>query len=193
MMRYLRPIVVATVGLWLIVGLAYPLVMTGVSQIIFPRQANGSVVTVNGRVVGSEHVGQYFNQKAYFWGRPSATNPPDNPLGVGASNLGPTNPKLIGQIRVQIQRLRAADPGLKTSQIPISLVESSGSGIDPDITVDSALIQVARVHRATGISEPRLRDMIHQATKVPLLGFIGVRRVNVLALNLAVYRHLYQR
>lgn len=188
-MRYLRPILVVTVGLWLIVGLAYPLAMTGVSQIFFRHQADASPITVKGKVVASANVGQYFHQPGYFWGRPSATVPPDNPLASGPSNLGPTNPQLLKQIKAQIHRLKQADPGLKTSQIPISLVETSGSGLDPDITPSSALIQIPRIARATGLSVLTLRHLVQ--SHIQPAGLFGVREVNVVLLNIALYQRVH--
>lgn len=190
-MRYLRPLIIATVGLWLIVGLGYPLVVTGVSQIFFRHQADGSPVTVNGRVVAAANVGQSFTQKDFFWARPSATTPPYNPVASAPSNLGPTNPVLLRQIKGQIALLKRANPGLKTSQIPISLVESSGSGLDPDITPASALLQVPRVARATGLSPTEVARLVKAHTQPA--GLFGVARVNVVLLNVALYEHITQK
>jgi K+-transporting ATPase ATPase C chain len=188
-LRYLRPILVVTVGLWLIVGLAYPLAMTGVSQLFFRHQADASPIALKGRIVASANVGQYFNQPGYFWGRPSATVPPDNPLDSGPSNLGPTSPQLLTQIKAQIRRLEHADPGLRTSQIPISLVETSGSGLDPDITPSSALIQIPRIARVTGLSASSLRRLVER--HIQPAGWFGVREVNVVLLNIALYERVH--
>ncbi|WP_020373866.1 potassium-transporting ATPase subunit KdpC [Sulfobacillus thermosulfidooxidans] len=190
-MKWLRPIVGVTLGTWLLVGLGYPLVMTGISQILFPYQANGSQIRVNGQVVASQHVGQYFNQPQYFWGRPSATTPPYNPEASGPSNLGPTNKLLLEHVKARIKALQESIPGLKVSQIPISLVESSGSGLDPDITVQSALIQIPRVAKATGLSEGFLTRLVDQHVLGPQFGIFGKDRVNVVELNLAVYEALH--
>jgi len=185
-MKIIRPIIGVTVGLWLIVGLAFPLAMTGISQIIFPWQANGSKVTLHGHVVASAHIGQNFTKADEFWGRPSATVPPYNPLDSGPSNLGPTNNLLIEHIHSRIERLIRLDPGLSVHQIPASLVESSGSGLDPDITVQGALIQIPRVAAATGISQVVLTRLVDSQIKRPLFGIIGEERINVFDLNLAL-------
>ncbi len=164
--------------------------MTGVSQIFFRHQANASPVTAKGQVVASQNIGQYFNQPGYFWGRPSATVPPDNPMASGPSNLGPTNPQLLTQIKRQIHRLKKADPGLKNSEIPISLVETSGSGLDPDITPKAAMIQIPRVARATGLSTTVLRQLVQ--SHIQPAGVFGVREVNVVLLNIALYQRLHR-
>lgn len=185
-MKILRPIIGVTVGLWLLVGLIYPLAMTGISQLAFPWQAQGSVVRSHGKEVASLHIGQNFTKNDEFWGRPSATTPPYTPLASGGSNLGPTNKLLIAHIEGRIHHLIQADPGLKTSEIPASMVESSGSSLDPDITVQGALIQVPRIAKATGIPESVLRHLIQTHTLHPVLGVIGETRVNVVELNLAL-------
>lgn len=185
-MKILRPIIGVTIGLWLLVGLIFPLAMTGISQITFPWQANGSVVRSDGRAVAALHIGQNFTKNDQFWGRPSATTPPYNPLDSGPSNLGPTNKLLIEHIKTRIHHLLVNDPGLTVQQIPASMVESSGSGLDPDITVQGALIQVPRVAHATGLSESVLDRLIKRQTLHPLVGVIGVTRINVVELNLAL-------
>ncbi len=190
-MKWLRPIIVVTVMTWLLVGLAYPLGMTGISQLIFPYQANGSPVKLHGVVVASRHIGQYFNQNQYFWGRPSATVPPYNAEASGASNLGPTNRLLITHIASRIRHLEITTPGLRAKQIPASLVESSASGLDPDITVQSALIQIPRVAKATGISTAVIRTLVKEHELPKQFGLIGRRRVNVVLLNLSVYRLMH--
>ncbi len=194
-MKYLKPLIGVTVFLWLLLGLAYPLVMTGISQLAFPYQANGSQVKLNGRVVASAIVGQYFNQKGYFWGRPSDTvnattlkPQPYNAANSGSSNYGPTNRALINTIKARIAHLEKTNPGLKVSQIPPDLVEGSASGLDPNISVQAAVIQIPRVARATGLSHSYLRTLVSQATSGPQWGLFGRRLVNVTALNIDVYK-----
>ncbi|HBQ94794.1 MAG: potassium-transporting ATPase subunit KdpC [Firmicutes bacterium] len=190
-MKWLRSILGVTLGTWLLVGLGYPLVMTGISQVLFPYQANGSPVKLGNRIVASLHVGQYYHQPQYFWGRPSATTPPYNPYASTPSNLGPTNKLLLEHVKSRIKTLQRSIPGLRVSQIPISLVESSGSGLDPDISVQSALIQIPRVSRATGLSRGFLTRLIDQHVSGPQFGVIGRSRINVMELNLAVYKALH--
>jgi K+-transporting ATPase ATPase C chain len=198
-MRFLKPALLVTIGLWLLLGLAFPLVMTGVSQVLFPHQANDSPVALGGRIVGVANIGQNFApDRQYFWGRPSDTvNPatgrvdPYNPMGSGASNLGPTNRLLVAHIEARIRHLLRTTPGLTVHAIPLSLVESSGSGLDPDISVDAALIQIPRVARATGLSARRLQAMVAASTQGPQWGLFGDRVVDVLALNLRVYTALH--
>ncbi len=190
-MKVLRAVIGVSVGLWVLVGLAYPLAMTGISQVIFPYQANGSQVKLNGKVVASAHVGQYFDQSQYFWGRPSATSPPYNPEASSPSNLGPTNKLLIQHIKARVALLLKTTPGLKVNQIPASMVESSGSGLDPDITVQSALIQIPRITKATGIQSATLRRIVTQHIVRPQLGIFGRSHVNVVDLNLAVFKLLH--
>ncbi len=194
-MKYLKPLAGVTLFLWLLLGLAYPLAMTGLSQAIFPYQANGSPVTLQGTVVAAAHVGQYFNEKGYFWGRPSDTvstttgkSQPYNAYNSAPSNLGPTNQTLVATIKARIAYLKKTNPGLKTRQIPPDLVEGSGSGLDPNISVQAALIQIPRVSRATGLSQRFLRTLVQQATSGPQWGLFGRSLVNVVQLNLAVYR-----
>jgi K+-transporting ATPase ATPase C chain len=192
-MKWLRPIIVVTVSTWLLVGLAYPLVMTGVSQVLFPYQANGSPVKLHGVVVASRHIGQYFNQGQYFWSRPSATKPPYNAEASGASNLGPTNQRLLTDITARMHYLLESDPGLRVQQIPASLVESSASGLDPDITFQSALIQIPRVVKATGLSQDSIAALVKENVLAPQFGVIGRRRINVVQLNLAIYKLLHRK
>lgn len=198
--RLIKPAVLVTAGLWLLLGLLYPLAMTAVSQVVFPYQANGSLVTERGQVIGAAHVGQNFwGTRDYFWGRPSATvslttGKPDpyNAENSAPGNLGPTNKLLVEQIKTSVQQLLQATPGLSIHQIPVSLVESSGSGLDPDITVQSALIQIPRVAKNTGLSPAYLRSLIRLSTRNPEWGLFGEERVNVLALNELVYRSLHK-
>lgn len=194
-MKYLKPIVGVTVALWLLLGVAYPLAMTGLSQLVFPHQANGSIIKLNGQVVASAIVGQYFNQPQYFWGRPSDTvnastgkPQPYNGANSAASNLAPTSRALFQTIKARIAALEKANPGLTARQIRPDLVEGSGSGLDPDISVQGAVIQIPRVAKATGLTRPYLRTLVSQATSGPQWGLFGTRVVNVTELNIALYR-----
>ena len=197
-MRLMRPVLGVTFGLWLLLGLAYPLVMTGISQIIFPWQAQGSQVYLNGHVVASRHVGQYFSTPQYFWGRPSDTisvstakPKPYNAFASAPSNLGPTNKTLITTIQSRIHHLLATTPGLTVGQIPASLVEGSGSGLDPNISPQGALIQISRVAKQTGLSSSYLKQLVNQSIEAPQFGMFGRARVNVMLLNLSVYKALH--
>ncbi len=170
----------------LLTGLVYPLIVTGIAQLVFPHQANGSLITHNGQVVGSELIGQPFDDVKYFWGRPSATSPfPYNAASSSGSNLGPSNPALIDLIKTRIADLKAADP-MNTQPIPVDLVTASGSGLDPNISVAAALYQVPRIARVRGMSEAAITALVDQYTTGRFLGFIGEPRVNVLELNLAL-------
>ncbi len=160
--------------------------VTGVAQAVFPVQANGSLIGQNGQVVGSSLIGQPFNAPQYFWGRLSATSPyPDNAAASSGSNLGPTNPALIQEVQTRIDALHKADPG-NTQSIPVDLVTSSGSGQDPDISIDAALYQVPRVAAARHLDPAVLRQFISMYTQPRFLGLLGEPRVNVLQLNLAL-------
>jgi K+-transporting ATPase ATPase C chain len=186
MLKQLKPAVVSFLLLTVITGMLYPLVITGVAQIIFPRQANGSLIVMNGQAIGSELIGQTFDDPKYFWGRPSATSPfPYNAAASGGSNLGPTNPALTDAVQARSQALKAADPG-NTQPITVDLVTASGSGLDPDISPAAALYQVPRVARLRGLSEDQVRTLVMQHIEGRLLGFLGDPRVNVLKLNLAL-------
>ncbi|MDD2747885.1 MAG: potassium-transporting ATPase subunit KdpC [Acidithiobacillus ferrooxidans] len=168
-------------------GLIYPLAMTGIGQVVFPHQANGSLIRQRGRVVGSSLVGQYFREPQYFWGRPSATSPvPYNGAGSSASNLGPNNPVLAQHVAARIKTLKAADPAEK-GPVPVDLVTSSASGLDPDISIAAALYQVPRIAQTGGIRIVTLHQLIRENTTEPLLGFIGEPVVNVVKLNLALH------
>jgi K+-transporting ATPase ATPase C chain len=167
-------------------GLLYPLVVTGIAQLAFPHQANGSLIVVNGKTVGSTLIGQQFTAPKYFWGRLSATGPyPYNAASSSGSNLGPSNPALLDEVKARIAALKAADPG-NTQPIPVDLVTSSGSGLDPDISVAAALYQLPRVARVRGLNESAVRALVDQYTQGRTLGFLGEPRVNVLQLNLAL-------
>ncbi len=171
--------------LTILTGLIYPAVITGIAQVIFPRQANGSLITQNGKVVGSELIGQQFSDPKYFWGRLSATDYPYNAASSGGSNLGPTNPALQKEVSDRIATLKAADPG-NTAPIPVDLVTSSGSGLDPNISVAAAQYQAARVARIRNLPLDRVLALISQYTAGRQFGFLGEPRINVLQINLAL-------
>ncbi|WP_428121281.1 potassium-transporting ATPase subunit KdpC [Dissulfurimicrobium sp.] len=182
----IRKAFMALILLTLLTGIAYPLLVTGLSQAIFPYQANGSIIVKNGKPVGSALIGQQFDDPKYFWGRPSATTPyPYNGSLSSGSNLGPDNPELIKAVQARIQALHAADPG-NTAKIPVDLVTASGSGLDPHISPAAAEYQVRRVALARGISEAKIRALIAANTEGREFGILGEPRVNVLKLNLAL-------
>lgn len=187
MLSSLRTAAVLLGSFTLITGLGYPLAVTAVAQISFPKQANGSMLVVNGRVVGSTLVGQVFSGAGYFWGRPSATSPvPYNASASTGSNLGPSNPALLKAIDERVAALRAADPEAASTPVPIDLVTSSGSGLDPHISLAAARYQVRRIARARGIAEERVRALVDAHSDTRTLGVLGEPRVNVLLLNLAL-------
>ncbi|MFA6133091.1 MAG: potassium-transporting ATPase subunit KdpC [Phycisphaerae bacterium] len=188
----MRTLIRQTIGtlmlLSLITGLAYPLLVTVVAQVAFPGQANGSLIVRNGKVVGSELIGQPFSDPRYFWSRPSATSPiPYNAANSSGSNLGPLNPTLADNVSRQVTALRTAGPAGK-SPVPVDLVTSSASGLDPDISPASAEYQVPRVAKARHMDETKLRALVAANTHGRQLGFLGEPRVNVLMLNLALDR-----
>ena len=186
MKALIRPALMTLLIFTLITGVIYPLVVTGVAQLVFPRQANGSLIVRNGQAVGSELIGQSFDDPKYFWGRPSATSPfPYNAAASSGSNLGPSNPTLMEAVQARIAALKAADP-TNTQPIPVDLVTASASGLDPDISVAAALYQVQRVARKRGMSEMAVRALVDQYTEGRQFGFLGEPRVNVLKLNLAL-------
>lgn len=181
-----RPALVLFVVLSLVTGLAYPLAVTGLAQVLFPDQANGSLVKANGVVVGSSLIGQPFSQPGHFWSRPSTTAPdPYNAAASSGSNLGPSNPALAEAVAARIAALRAADPG-NHSAVPVDLVTASASGLDPHISRAAADYQVNRVARALGLPPQRVQALVAEHTEGTLLGFLGEPRVNVLRLNLAL-------
>ena len=182
----IRPALTMLLILTVITGLVYPLAITGMAQLFFPDQANGSLIVHNGKVIGSKLIGQHFDKPEYFWSRPSATSPfPYNAAASGGSNLGPTNPALIEAVKARVTALRAADPG-NDSPIPVDLVTASGSGLDPHISPAAALYQVKRVARARDVDENRIRGLIARHTEGRQFGLLGEPRVNVLELNLAL-------
>jgi len=185
-MPLLRPVVVMLLALSALTGLVYPLATTGLAQWLFPREAAGSLVERNGRVLGSALIGQPFTAPGYFWGRPSATaGRPYDATASGGSNLGPTNPALADAVRQRLAALRAADPG-NTRDVPVDLVTASGSGLDPHISPAAARYQAGRVARVRGLQPADVEALIARHTRRPPLGLGGDAVVNVLALNLAL-------
>jgi len=186
MRKLLRQSLVLLLVMTVITGVLYPLVATGLAQLIFPRQANGSLIVKGGKPVGSILIGQSFTDPKYFWGRPSATSP--NPYNGGASsgsNLGPTNPALIDAVKQRIAALRAADPG-NNAPVPVDLVTTSASGLDPQISPAAARYQLARVARMRAVPVAQVQALVAANTSGRQLGVLGERRVNVLKLNLAL-------
>lgn len=182
----LRPALTLFVGLSLVTGLAYPLLVTGIAQSVFPDQANGSLIVKDGKTVGSALIGQSFTDPGHFWSRPSATGPmPYNAANSVGSNQAPTAPALTDAVKGRIEALRAADPS-NTAAVPVDLVTASASGLDPHISRAAADYQAARVARARNLPIDRVQALVAQHTEGRALGFIGEARVNVLALNLAL-------
>lgn len=181
-----RPALVLFVLLSALTGLIYPMAVTGAAKAVFPAQAAGSLVVLDGTTVGSKLIGQNFSDPKHFWGRPSATAPqPYNGVASGGSNQGPLNPALTDAVKARVEALRAADPG-NTAPVPVDLVTASASGLDPDISPAAARYQAARVARVRGIPVDRVNTLIADNTEGPRWGFLGEPRVNVLALNLAL-------
>jgi potassium-transporting ATPase KdpC subunit len=195
MLREIRPAILVLVVLTLITGLAYPLAMTGIAGAIFPNQAQGSLIEKDGKVIGSALIGQEWKEDKYFRGRPSATLAPDpadstktisapyNAANSGGSNLGPTSKALADRLKEDVEKLKAENPN---AAVPVDLVTTSGSGLDPDISPEAALFQVPRIAKARNLPEDRVRQLVTDNTKGRLAGLLGEPRVNVLALNLAL-------
>ncbi len=191
-MKIIRPTLVLFALLSLVTGVLYPLAITAAAQLWFPLQANGSLVSNDGKVVGSALIGQQFQQPRYFWGRLSATNPaPYQAAASSGSNFGPLSPQLEAAARQRLDALRAADPGA-ARDVPVDLVTASGSGLDPHISPAAAYYQAGRVARLRGLPIERVRALIDSHTEGPSLGFLGEARVNVLLLNLALDRQAAQ-
>ena len=197
MLKEIRPAIIVLVALTLITGLVYPLAMTAIAGVIFPKQAQGSLIERDGKVIGSALIGQEFSSDEYFHGRPSATTAPDpadatktvpapyNAANSGGSNLGPTSKALIDRIKDDVEKLKAENPSMP---VPIDLVTTSASGLDPDISPDGALFQVPRVAKARNLPEDAVRKLVEQHIEGRLAGLLGEPRANVLALNLALDR-----
>jgi potassium-transporting ATPase KdpC subunit len=197
MLREIRPAIVVLVALTLIAGLVYPLAMTGIAGVIFPHQAAGSLIERDGRIVGSTLIGQEFKSDKYLHGRPSATTAPDpadatksvpapyNAANSGGSNLGPSNKALVDRVQADLDTLRKEN---SAAAVPVDLVTTSGSGLDPDISPEAAYFQVPRVAKARNLTEDRVRQLVSDHVQDRLLGILGEPRVNVLLLNLALDR-----
>jgi K+-transporting ATPase ATPase C chain len=197
MLKEIRPAIVFVVALTVITGLLYPFMMTGVAGMIFPYQAQGSLIERDGKVVGSTLIGQEFTSDRYFHGRPSATVAPDpndssktvpapyNAANSGGSNLGPTNKALVERVQGDVDKLKQEN---SSAPVPIDLVTTTASGLDPDISPAAALFQVPRVAKARNMPEDRVRQLVNERIEGRTLGFLGEPRVNVLALNIALDR-----
>ena len=188
MFKQLRPVLMVFLLLTVVTGIVYPLLVTGVVQLAFPEKANGSLIRKEGGYAGSELIGQPFDDPKYFWGRPSATPDfPYNSASSSGSNLGPSNPALVEAVKARVEAFQTSDPG-NHSSIPIDLVTSSGSGLDPHISPAAALFQAPRVARVRGLSEDQVQRLVDEFTEPRQWGFLGEPRLNVLKLNLALDR-----
>jgi K+-transporting ATPase ATPase C chain len=197
MLKQIRPALILLIALTVVTGLIYPLAVTGLAGVMFPDQANGSLIVRNGQVIGAALIGQNFTEDKYFHGRPSATTAPDpkdasktvpapyNAANSGGSNLGPTSKALAERVKADAEKLKEENP---SQPVPVDLVTTSGSGLDPDISPNAALFQVPRVARARGLPEDRVRALVVAQTEGRLMGWLGEPRVNVLRLNLALDR-----
>jgi potassium-transporting ATPase KdpC subunit len=195
MLREIRPAIVVLLALTLITGLIYPLAMTGIAKVILPRQAEGSLIERDGKIIGSALIGQEFKSDKYFHGRPSATSAPDpndatktvpapyNASNSGGSNLGPSNKVLIDRVQADIDALKKENP---SQPVPIDLVTTSGSGLDPDVSPEAAYFQVPRVAKVRNLPEERVRQLVNEHIQERFLGILGEARVNVLQLNIAL-------
>lgn len=185
MVSLIRQTVIVFVTLSLLTGIAYPLLVTAISQVVFPHQANGSLIEGDGKSLGSTLIGQPFDDPKYFWSRPSATSPAYNAAASTGSNLGPTNPAQLQAVKDRVEALKKANPD-QTGDVPIDLVTASGSGLDPQISPAAAAYQLARVAKARGLEVTTVQSLMNKYTEGRQLGVLGEPRVNVLALNLAL-------
>lgn len=183
-LKEIKTAVLLFIAFSLLTGLIYPLVMTGIVQIAMPEQSNGSLIVVDGKVIGSELIGQNFSSPGYFHGRPSAVGYSAN--GSGASNFGPTSSKLMDQVHQRIEQVRSENNLPPNASVPADLVLASGSGLDPHISVDGAMLQVPRIAKVWGLQEPEVKALIYQYVESAQFGVLGQDRVNVLRLNLAL-------